>query len=84
MTKRKFYKTVFEVTVLSEEPIGEPDLGDIDHMITEGDCSGAVRLVTQEELTGLQAAWALQGQASDPGFFNLTDKGEDADDGTNI
>jgi len=47
------------------------------HMITEGDCSGQVRTVLQEELNGKQAAEALLNQASDPSFFSLTENGDD-------
>jgi len=46
-------------------------------MITEGDCSGRVKTVLQEELDGKQAAEALLNQASAPSFFNLTENGDD-------
>jgi len=48
-------------------------------MITEGDCSGKLTTVLQEELNGKQAAEALLNQASDPSFFNLTEDGHDLD-----
>jgi len=77
MTDRKFYKTVFKVTVLSEEPLGNPDLEQVNHAITEGDCSGVVTVSEALELDGKQAARALYDQGSDPSFFRLTSKGED-------
>lgn len=80
MTKRKFYKTVVQVTVLSEGPLENCGLEEIDYAITNGDCSGHVEEVSSTELNGKQAADALAQQASDPGFFNLTEKGEDSDE----
>jgi hypothetical protein len=44
-----------------------------------GDCSGQWEVVEAKELNGKQAARALLAQASDPGFFRLTKKGEDID-----
>jgi hypothetical protein len=80
MTDRKFHKTIVQVTILSEEPIGECTLGDIDYNITEGDWSGHVECVSEETLDGKQAADALLEQASDPEFFQLTKDGNDAED----
>jgi hypothetical protein len=48
-------------------------------MITEGDCSGKLSTVREEELSGEQAAEALLNQASDPSFLNLTKDGHDID-----
>jgi len=79
MTNRKFYRTIVHVEVLSETPIGAIGLDTLHHMITEGDCSGNVETVLQEELNGKQAAEALLNQASDPAFFKLTPAGEEAD-----
>lgn len=81
MSKRKFYKTVFEIEVLSEEPLSdELSLEDVAYEITEGGCSGVVNRKGHKVLNGKQAAKALIAQASDPGHFRLTDDGEDADD----
>ena len=80
MTDRKFYQTTIQVVVLSEEPDVElTRLATIAHNIVEGDWSGTTRLASAKELNGKQAARALLNQGSDPSFFNLTDKGEDAD-----
>ena len=78
MTDRKFYKTVLQVEVLSEAPYQPESLAQVHHDITEGDCSGKWQVVRTKELNGQQAARALTGQASDPGFFSLTRAGEDA------
>ncbi len=80
MTERKFYRTVVQTEVLSESPIGEIGLDTLHYMITEGDCSGHVKTVLQEELDGKQAAEALLNQASDPSFFSLTENGDDLTD----
>jgi hypothetical protein len=42
MSKRKFYKTVFKVEVLSEEPLSDISISDVVYQITLGDCSGVV------------------------------------------
>ena len=78
MTARKFYRTIIiQVEVLSEAPIGAVELDTLHHMITEGDCSGRVNTVKQEQLNGRRAAEALLKQASDPSFFRLTRHGND-------
>jgi hypothetical protein len=56
MTNRKFHRTVIQVEVLSESPIGPVELDTVRHMITEGDCSGHVKTVLKEELNRKQAA----------------------------
>jgi len=77
MTKRKFHRTVVEVEILSQEPVGGVDLETIHHQITEGDWSGHVCTKSVETLDGKQAADALKKQASDPCFFGLDDDGND-------
>ena len=78
LSKRKFYRTRFTVTVLSEEPLRSLELEEVAHAIREGDCSGQVTQGLSYELNGKQMAAALMRQASDPGFFRLTHKGEDS------
>lgn len=75
--KRKFYKTTLTVVVLSEQPLEWDDLGDINYLITEGDCSGQIVNDKQEVLTAKQAAKALEKQGSSPGFFRLDEKGKE-------
>jgi len=79
MTERKFYKTILQVEILSEEPVQTVDLESIHHQITEGDWSGNTEIVSQTTLNGKEAAEALLNQASDPKFFNLTENGDDAE-----
>jgi len=79
---RKFYKTIIQVEVLSEDnPIGDyVDLADLAYEITDGECSGNVEVKEKIELTGKQAADALENQGSDPSFFRLDDDGNDVED----
>lgn len=77
---RKFFRTVLEVEVLSEDPYDptSKELEDVATDITTGDCSGDVQVkVANEVLDGPAAAEALRKQGSDPGFFQLTDEGDD-------
>ncbi len=80
-SKRAFYKTVVQVTVLSEDkPVKFDSLQELDFIITEGDCSGAYEVTSVERLTGSQMAKALEAQASAPSFFQLTpEEGEDTE-----
>lgn len=80
MTSRKFYKTIVRFEVLSEEPIGEVDLDTIHHQTQQGDWSGLMLEPEQTVLNGAEAAEALVQQGSDPGFFGLTEEGEEAED----
>lgn len=81
MSERKFYRTVIEVEVLSEEPFMFDTLEQVHYSITEGHCSGTVTpRITNEEIDGPAMARLLLAQRSDPEFFDLTDEGEDVDD----
>ena len=78
---RKFYCTVIHIEVLSEDELPETmDLEGIHYAITDGDCSGLVKWDTPLTLSGRQAADALYNHGSDPGFFQLTNAGEDVED----
>jgi hypothetical protein len=78
MTKRKFHKTTFVLTVLSEEPLsGDEDLLELHNMTDTGDCVGDLKCDKTEEMDGKQAADALYEARSEPSFFMLDDKGND-------
>lgn len=78
--KQKYYRTVIEVEVLSEEPVDFDTLADVAHEIVEGDCSGQWHTkVDNQEVDGPEMAKLLIAQGSDPGFFNLDDP-EDTDE----
>lgn len=78
MTDRKFFKTEIKFTVLSEEPI--PDGMSLENIANEcinGNWSMGNHGCKETEINGKQAARALLNQGSDPGFFSLTNDGED-------
>jgi hypothetical protein len=78
--KKKYYKTIVTVTVLSEEPVDTAlGLGDIHEEIINGPWSGVVDVGEGVELTGKEMAAALLAQGSDSEFFGLTPEGEEID-----
>jgi len=79
MSKRKFYKTVITLEVLSEEPLEDVPLEYIVQQCDEGDFSGDWNITESQELTGKEMAQALVGQRSEPEFFNLDEDGNDLD-----
>lgn len=77
--KRTFYRTVIEVTVLSEYEPAE-NYGSVTMLgnaIEQGDWSGESRIARVNRLTPQETAQALIAQGSDPEFFGLTEDGED-------
>lgn len=77
-SKRKFYRCVYKIEILSEEPIREDlDLQQINYIITEGECSGVVEAGEEQEVDGPAMAKMLMEQQSDPSFFGLSEDGED-------
>ncbi len=79
-SNRRFYKTVYRVVVLSEEPTETTDLAEIARQGLIGDYSVAVTDGEMVVLDGPTAARELRAQHSDPAFFQLDDDGEDLDD----
>lgn len=75
---RQFYRTVFQIEVLSEDEYpADAELEQIRHDILEGDCSGDVKCVKQQVTGGRKMAKLLLAQGSSPDFFNLADNGKD-------
>jgi hypothetical protein len=52
MTKRKFYRTIVTVEILSDEPIDNPDLEMIARQIDSGDWVGNTEIQSQKVLSG--------------------------------
>ncbi len=76
-SSRKFFRTIVQVEVLSEDhPIKFDDLEDLNHGISQGDWSGKVEVVKSEPISAQRAAKLLMEQGSDPGFFQLDEKGD--------
>lgn len=81
MNTRKYYRTVIQLEVLSEEPIGYKTMGDLDYEINEGHCSGVYKTITQDEIvSGKKMAELLIEQGSDTEFFMLDEDGNYIDD----
>ena len=77
MTNRKFYKTTFTIEVLSEEPIGDISLSNLEYEITDGPYSGGTLIAKEVEIDGAECAEALLEQGSDPEFFDIDSEGYD-------
>jgi len=80
MSERKFYKTIIEVTVLSEEPLQPMSLGELSYETMEGDMSATLDTKEEITLTGKEAADALKAQGSEPEFFEIDKEGNDLND----
>lgn len=80
--RRKFYRNVFVVEVLTEEPIAScPELATVAYQITDGDWSGeTTHQVENQRVSGRRMAKLLIAQGSDPGFFQLTPEGKNMDE----
>ena len=82
MTRRKFYRTIIKVEVLHEDPRVLAKLEGLDEvhaLITDGPCSGFWNVTRgPTEMNGLQTARLLLKQGSDPEFFSLDERGNDA------
>ncbi|HWY35604.1 MAG TPA: hypothetical protein VNX68_13235 [Nitrosopumilaceae archaeon] len=77
-SKRKFYRSVIQIEVLSEEPYSSTDLEKVLDDITNGHQSGDVSLVVDsEEMDSKTCADKLKAQGSTPDFFMLDDHGHD-------
>ena len=77
-SKRKFFKTVVRVTVLSEDAPAEFDtLSELGRMIDSGYEVGQVAVLKRVQLSPRAAAQALSRYGSEPGFFQLKGNGED-------
>lgn len=81
MSKKKYYRTIIKLEVLSEDPYEFQDIESTAFDITQGECSGEVSLpVISQELSGKKMAKALQAQGSDPEFFGLDADGNQLKD----
>ena len=80
MKKKTIYRTVIEVEVLSENPIGEADMETIVTQTMDGDWSGKnVTKIQDQKLTGKKAVKAIENQGSDTEFFNMDENGNEID-----
>lgn len=80
-SKRKFYRSVIQIEVLSEEPYSSTDLEKINYDITEGHNVGEVTITTDSEIMDVKTCVEkLIAVGSDPEFFSLTIHGHDTED----
>lgn len=79
ISKRKFYRTTFEVVALSEDPITDVSIEDIVRGGVYGDYSITCDVANEEVIDGVTAASALAQQGSSPEFFGLNDDGSDCE-----
>jgi hypothetical protein len=84
MAKKKLYRTVIQIEVLSEEPIDtDMSLDDIEEECNTGSYSGVHDwIVTNEVLEGQAAADATLKQGSSPDFFQMDENGNELNDWT--
>ena len=75
----KYFKTKVTIEILSEEnAVGDGlTLDEINYEITQGHCSGKITTEEQTEVTSKEMAKLLQGQGSDPEFFQLDADGNE-------
>lgn len=81
-SKRKFYRTVIQVEILSETPYPESaDMHQVANDIMDGDCSGkATTMIENQVVSSKRMAKLLKEQGSDPEFFQLDENGNDLED----
>jgi hypothetical protein len=80
MTKRKFYRTIVKVEVLSEDEVSPAiTLERLGQEIVDGDWSGEITIGESVKVDGKKMAALLEKQGSDPSFFRLTPTGEDSE-----
>jgi len=78
---RKFYKSIIEITVLSEDrPCEFNSLGDLTYLINDGPYSGEIVIKEEKVVSSQEMARLLMDQSSDPEFFNLDEDGKDLDE----
>ena len=77
-SKRKFFKTIIKVTVLSEDAaVAFDSLAGLGSFIMTGDGVGKTEVVKTERLAPSHAAQQLLRLGSEPEFFKLNSHGED-------
>jgi hypothetical protein len=69
--KKRYYRTVVQVEILSQTPYEFQTLEHLAADLTDGDCSGQVKVVSSQVVNGKQMAKLLFKQGSDPEFFSL-------------
>ena len=78
--KKKIFRTIIKLVVLSEEPIDENlDIQDIMNECDEGAYIGTTNIGTPTTLIGKTAVIEIEKAGSDAGFFNMSTDGNELD-----
>jgi len=83
MAKKKIYRTIIQIEVLSEKqfPKDGLSLSDIEYEITDGDCSGKIETtLLNEEIIGERAVAFVKAHGSDSEFFQMDEEGNELDE----
>ncbi len=80
MDPTTYHRTVVEIVILTEDEPWGGELCDLHSDITDGDCSGAMTIKSNEEVSPKRMAKLLKSQGSDPGFFGLNENGSPVDE----
>lgn len=75
----KYFRTVVEIVVLSEDIPWDGELADLAYAISDGGCSGEMK-VKSEEVSPKRMAELLQSQGSEPRFFQLDENGHELEE----
>ena len=74
--KKRLYKTIIQIEVLSEDPYDFIGLDMTHEDITDGDCSGITKVISQNKIIeGKEAASEVHKHGTDPSFFNMDKEG---------
>ncbi len=74
-----FHRKVFQIEVLSDSPLNDMSLEQINYAMSMGDCIGREVEVSDEEITSKQCAKLCYELGSEPEFFQLSDEGSPID-----
>jgi hypothetical protein len=80
-SKKKFWRTIIKVEVLSEEMVDFDTLEQVAEAINTGDCVGRWEVQDQYDVNAKRMANLLHEVGSEPSFFMLDDEGNDINDG---
>jgi hypothetical protein len=77
-----FKRTVIQVEVLHTDDINIPQfsMSEVLYQIDEGECSGEIKVISSDEITGKQMAKYAKAQGSDPDFFGIDEDGNPIED----
>lgn len=75
----KYFRTVVEIEILSEDEPWHGEVSELHRDIVHGDCSGTMKIKSNDEVTPNRMAQLLLAQGSDPGFFQLDADGNEVE-----